>query len=59
MIQTEKETIREDKISEEVEAIKHLKNTLGETGNIRSQKISQHEKKDLGSLERRTTLKGL
>ena len=59
MIQTEKETIREDKISEEVEAIKHLKNTLGETGNIRSQKIAQHEKKDLGSLERRTTLKGL
>ena len=59
MIQTEKETIREDKISEEVEAIKHLKNTLGERGNIRPQKIAQREEKDLGSLERRTTLKGL
>ena len=34
MIQTEKETIKEDQISEEVEARKHLVDTSGERGNI-------------------------
>ena len=56
MIQTGKETIKEDNISEEVEARKHLVDTVGERGNISPQKIAQHGKKDVESVERRTTL---
>ena len=37
MIQTEKEKIKEDKISEKVETRKHLVDTVGERGNITPQ----------------------
>ena len=42
-----------DEILEEMEAIKHLLDTMAERGNISPQKIDQHEEKDV---ERRTTL---
>ena len=56
MIQTVKETIKEDEISEQVEIRKHLVHTVGEKGNISPQKIAQHGEKDVESVERRTTL---
>ena len=56
MIQTGKKTIKEDKISEEVETRKHLVDTVGERKNICPEKIAQHGKKDVESVERRTTL---
>ena len=56
MIQTGKETIKEDNISEELEARKHLVDTVGERGNISPQKTAQHGEKDVESMERRTIL---
>ena len=56
MIQTEKETIKEDKISEEMETRKHLVDIVRERENINPQKIAQHEEKDVEKAERRTTL---
>ena len=56
MIQTEKETIREDEIPEEVETRKHLLNTLEKRGNIRLQKITNRGEKDVEIVKRRTTL---
>ena len=59
MIQTETETIWEDKISEEVERRKHLVDTVEERGNISPQKIAQYREKDMERVERRTPWKGL
>ena len=55
-IHTEKETIKEDKISKEVETRKHLVNAVAEKGNIIPQKIAQHGEKDGESVEKRTIL---
>ena len=51
-----KETIKEDKISEEVKTRKHLVDTVTGRGNISPQKIVQHGEKDVKSVERKTTL---
>ena len=52
MIQTEKETIREDEILEELETREHLVDTAGEMGNITAQKIAQYGEKDVESMEK-------
>ena len=56
MIQIEKETIKEDEISEELETRKHLVDNVGERGNESPLEIAQHGEKDVESVERRVTL---
>ena len=57
MIQTEKETIKKEKISEQAETRKHLADTARERENISPQKIPQHVEKHMESEERITTLR--
>ena len=56
MIQREKETIKDDKNTGEVEIRMHRVDTVGERGNASPQKIAKYGEKDLESVERRTTL---
>ena len=56
-IQTEKETIKKEKISEQAETRKHLADTARERENISPQKIPQHVEKHVESEERITTLR--
>ena len=57
MIQTEKETIKKEKISEQAETRKHLADTARERENISPQKIPQHVEKHVESEKRITTLR--
>ena len=57
MIQTEKETTKKNQISVEVEARKHLVDTMGERGNISLRKIGQHGEKDVESAEKKNFAK--